>query len=223
MNRIIPLGIYLILSACTTGPQPSYTVPLYQLLDQPTFAPPPLTEENAASTGFQKTFTQFHSYVDSWHQPLTFWVRECLNAGIAPQISGRDFVWRIWNEPGSYFVSLTVTPGDTVSFFMDHRERHASAPNYYHYGRVIPRLHSGILWTLGGIWVHGWGPVDGGHRLQILEESCDWSGLSFTVVDSTEGGGYLMKKEGLSLLFEAHWDRLGHGTWWSRNDGEGSW
>jgi len=85
------------------------------------------------------------------------------------------------------------------------------------YGFILPGLNQGLIRGLN--WRIGWAVNPIGIRYNALSQS--WIA---SVLDSTSGGGTLVREVGLigADLFQAFWDTLGHGTYYS-NEGSGSW
>jgi len=215
----------LLYIACSSPTNPSVPIRiLEQLLDVHTFSLPPETEANKINEGYLLTAENLSEVLSERHGSYQSWIEPFYNESIAAEKHEDYYRWRRpLDNPNDRVVILTVTPGDTLAFQIEFEGSGWGPPGTYWFkGWVIPEIKKAYMWGGNGIEL-SWINLQLGHRLFVSRSGSFGEGPKAVAFDSTNGGGYLEMKMGLSLQFEAHWDNYGHGTWWSATQGSGEW
>jgi len=223
--RCVITSLLLICITCSSPTNPPESIRiLEQLLDVHAFSLPPETEANKLNEGYLLTVDNLSEVLSDRNSSYQCWIEPIVSEGIAAEKNEYDYRWRRpLNNPYNDVVILTVTVGDTLVFQIDFEGSSWGPPgSFWFKGWVIPESKEGYLSGGNGIVV-SWISRPLGHELYVSWSHPFWQGLSAVAFDSTYGGGYLERKEGLSLRYEAHWDEYGHGTWWSFTQGSGDW
>ena len=208
--------------SCSSPTRSTGSEILQQLLDIPSTSFPPETVENASDPGFITATEYLQDLLDQFYFYYRCWVEPFLEEKISPKRIDGALQWQCLREVTTpETVILTVVPGDTLEFYIQRIGSDWPRNMNFMEGRVIPDIEEGFVSVAGNEL--GWMPTTEGYRLSHIWLLGGWENPITVAVDSTAGGGYLEKYEGLNIRFKANWDKLGHGSWWSYDQGSGEW
>jgi hypothetical protein len=215
---------YLLISvlgflSCSSPTSPSKAHLLERLIADLPLTPPVQTSANESDPGFIFISGYFHAITSNRTHALRKRIEPFLAEGIRPEIYGSTYVWRRWIDigtPGE--VVVTVTQGEVLSF----RIEWPSIVEMVYEGWISLDNDIGYLSADNGTEEWCWGPVTFGYRLEMWSQQ-NLTGPEVVIADSTYGGGYYIHRYNSNIITEGHWDSFGHGSWWTKNTGSGSW
>jgi len=214
------LCVCILALSCSSPTDPSKHELIEQLIAELPLVMPIKTPENSTDDGLLLVAMKCDELLLAHHFALRPMLIQVLENGVHPERVESSWRWHCSAESSDDgIIVLTITPGDTLFFHIEWE----SAANAYNDGWVIPGTQEGRLFSFGGVREWSWGPNSFGYHLARSAPATDWSGTYTDMADSTNGGGYITEKEGIGLIFEGKWDESGHGSWWSKTLGSGSW
>jgi len=218
---------YLLINGCGLT-EPDYTNDILPiLLNFPEITPPLQTTDNSTNPGYLATIAHLEDICAYRSNMIRYQIQPFLDKGISGIKVGKNIEWRrVPDHNSEQLIILSVTRGDTLRFRLDFEGPGWGPPGaWFISGWYNPSLGGGYVENGGGIRT-GWRPDEYGMNLGVRLVDPFVLGYDHVAIDSTNGGGSLSWDKGNQLStdrFEASWDAMGHGSWWSDDYGSGEW
>ena len=209
----------LLIDSCgLTEPSPSKSA-LNQLLISLKEVPQPIvTENNSDNWGLQRTLS-YCDMVSPWRNNLVNLLEDIRDEWPSPEHAEGRYTWMFHHSDGESHIRFELTFRDSLYFSISYE-----GPTYTgwkttpSYGWYSPDLKQGQM-DHGSSEYLSWREIPEGYAIGGII-----AGMDIGVIDSTDGGGYLVQSDPVvsQIQFEAGWDGLGHG-WYRGLHGLGNW